>query len=119
RRRLTATKSFTRETTEMFILGGIRNLVQLHATCCTSQAAWRGVLARERCQRVQARARVVGEIIARVTDARRRRVLGNTMNIWCWTRSTEKRMAICLQAVFRGRRGRARACSVKAHQQWR
>ncbi|CAN0298258.1 unnamed protein product [Ectocarpus fasciculatus] len=28
-------------------------------------------------------------------------------------------MAIRLQAVCRGRRGRARACSVKAHQQWR
>ncbi|CAN0298202.1 unnamed protein product, partial [Ectocarpus fasciculatus] len=59
RRRLAVIKSFTRKTTEMFILGGIRNLVQLHATCCTSQAAWRGALARERCQRVQARARVV------------------------------------------------------------
>lgn len=55
---------------------------------------------------VLARARVVGEIFGRMRDARRRRVLDATLSTWCSTRQEEKRMAIRVQSVVRGRRDR-------------
>eukprot|EP00903_Cladosiphon_okamuranus_P017810 g16391.t1 len=104
---------------EIFIIGGISNYRRLTVKCCAGQAAWRGFIARGRHHRVLTRARVVGEIFGRMRDARRRRVLDATLSTWCSTRQEEKRMAIRIQSIVRGRRARARACLMRAHERWR
>ena len=57
-------------------------------------------------RQVFARARVVAEKSARIRDARRRRLLDTTVLAWRSALAEEKRMAVRIQSLARGRRDR-------------
>lgn len=52
------------------------------------------------------RARVIGEICVRITDARLRRIVTEVLSTWKTVQIRERIAAVYLQSLVRGRRGR-------------